>query len=102
MDYLGGVGLCRVGLGVGCALLLSAAPARAAELRWQAPAECAPDDNVRAQIEQLVRKPLAEIDGIDFEVEIRGDGQHWSVRVRRLEQGPEGEPQRERTIEGTT
>ena len=56
-----------------CALfvLLCSTRVHAANLRWRAPAECERKDNVAAQVERLIGRPLADVTAVDFEVEVR-------------------------------
>jgi len=54
-----------------CALVLSLPCAvRAAELQVHAPGRCADADAIRAQVENLIGRPLAQVERVDFEVEI--------------------------------
>jgi hypothetical protein len=76
------------------ALLAPAAQALAAELRWRGPADCADRERVLARIERLVGRPLADVHGVDFEVELsRRIGEEWIVVVRALPRATSaGEP----------
>ena len=68
-------------------LLCIAAPARAAELRWQAPDDCARSANVSAQVERLIGLPLGDVTGVDFEVDVQhvpGAPVPWTLVVRTL------------------
>lgn len=68
------------------ALLLSA-KAHAAELRFAAPPECAVSDGVREQVQGLTGGALAEVEGIDFELEVQKDGSSWNLILRTLRRG---------------
>ena len=62
----------------GSAIALTPSLVRAAELRWRAPAECDRGTEATSQIEKLIGEPLAEVEGIAFDVEVsvRDDGAH--------------------------
>jgi hypothetical protein len=69
-------------------LLLAADVARAAELSWQAPAGCASREQVISQVEELLRKPLGEVQGLAFEVVVSAaDAGRFVVRVRTVLDG---------------
>jgi hypothetical protein len=76
---------------VALSLLVCAARAHAAELRWRGAAECERKDNVAAQVERLIGRPLADVPAVDFEVEVqRGPAAApWRLRVQTVV--PEGE-----------
>jgi hypothetical protein len=59
-----------------CAACLGALPARAAELRWSAPDDCASRGAAQEQIERLVGRPLTEVDGVDFVASIERASAH--------------------------
>jgi hypothetical protein len=73
---------------VGPAALVAAfsgAPtASAAELSWAAPPECARALDVRDQVERLLGRDLASVEGMDFSVAVRAEGepQRWSLELR--------------------
>jgi hypothetical protein len=70
---------------VAFALLGLSSGARAAELRVRSPGDCAQAARVQAQVERLIGRPLAEVPGLDFEVEVsRRIADEWHVVVRVL------------------
>jgi len=83
---------------------LFAARAQAAELRLHAPSGCADAAGVEEQVQRLIGRPLAEVEAIDFEVNIeRAIGDRWRVVVRTLPRaGAAADGPRERRIEGAS
>lgn len=56
-------------------------PARAAPLRWSAPADCARRETVEARIEELSGRSLATLDDPSFEVNVAHDGDAWQLTL---------------------
>lgn len=84
-------------------LLLPIVRARAAELGFSAPTECLDARALQEQIERLIGSPLAEVQAVDFAVDIeRVIGDRWQVRVRILPRdAASGDARaRERRIDG--
>src|SRR5215471_18766720 len=88
---------------IALALALScvvAAPARAANLRWDAPSECPESSAIEAKLEQAIGKPLREVYGVDFEVTIERQQPHkWRLRLQTRARTLEAEA-RERELFG--
>lgn len=79
-----GTPLGRWCFGGGCilaAVLGTAKPVRAAELKWSAPAECERTAAVEDKVEALVGRPLAEVAGLDFAVFITHEGDDWTLNL---------------------
>jgi len=84
--------------------LVCASRARAAELSWQGEDDCQDAGPAAAEIEQLAKVSLAEVEGVDFAVWVTApDSQSgsdiWQVRVQTLVLG---QVRGERAIEGTS
>ena len=78
--------------------------AYAAELAWQGEGECQDAQPAVAEIQQLTKASLAEVEGVDFAVQVSAPDPEsgsdiWRVRVQTLVLG---EVRGEREIEGTT
>src|SRR5689334_2030224 len=62
--------LCLVAVGVGVG---AEATALAATVHLRAPDECAQEDEIVAEVDSLIGRPLSEVPGMKFEVEIARD-----------------------------
>ena len=82
------------------AVALSPHAAQAAEITWASSGDCQNSELATAQVEKLVGQSLAEIDWIDFEVEVAvGEGGAYRLVLRTL---AEGSAPREREIVGAS
>src|SRR5262245_12771108 len=71
-------GWCSVAVSLG--LWCVASSARAADLAWSAPAECPERSHVEREVERLLGRPLRDVEGIDFSVQIvREERRRWRV-----------------------
>jgi hypothetical protein len=77
------------------AALCLAAPLRAAEMSWNAPADCQRADAVSGQVERQIGRPLSEVDAPSFQVAITHKGDRWQLELVTLAPAPSS-----RTLEG--
>jgi len=63
------------------ALLSRTRTGEAAELGWSAPPDCARAEFVATRVEDLVGRPLAEVEGLDFGVTVERDGTAWKLSL---------------------
>jgi hypothetical protein len=76
---------CALHVAFGFAALIGPVPAYAADLAWTAPGDCATRASAQEQIERLVGRSLAEVEHVDFQVEIaRSGAREWRVAVRTI------------------
>ena len=54
---------------------------RAAELRWDGPADCARAPMVALRVEDLTKRPLEAVEHLDFAVMVVRDGAAWSLTL---------------------
>jgi hypothetical protein len=63
-------------------VLARVSSANAAEVAWQAPAECSDPRQTLEETERLLGSPLHDVDTLDFEVSIAQDGpQRWALKL---------------------
>jgi len=67
-----------------------AVPVSAAEVRWSGPPDCDRQHAVSAQVESIVGRSLASVDGLDFEVTVTHDQDVWRVELVTDEHGAKG------------
>jgi hypothetical protein len=58
-----------------------AAPLHAAEIGWNAPADCQRAEAVSGQVERQIGRPLAEVDAPSFQVSITHKGDTWQLEL---------------------
>lgn len=86
----------RLGCIAACVVGLGGAEARAAEVRLQAADGCAEASAIAEQADGLLGRPLASVDGIDFEVSIAPGGRGvWRLRVDTVDRSDGGRRTRE-------
>ncbi len=88
--------------GVFVVVAAAAGRARAAQLQLRAPESCPAEASVKAQVEQLLDRPLDEVEGVDFEATIeRVSAQDWRLTLRTLPRDPGAKP-RTRELSGAS
>lgn len=65
----------------GLAVLFLSCPSFGAGLSWSAPADCERAEIVRGRVEELVGRPLGDVAGLDFGVEVTRDGPAWKLAL---------------------
>lgn len=81
--------------------LLSAVRARAAEVAWHAPAECADPRQTLEEAERLLGRQLVGVKAVDFDVSITSDREaQWTLTLATVDRGS-GE-RRERVLNGAS
>lgn len=64
------------------AAVLGLAPGvRAADLQWDAPANCQRADAVSEQVEALIRSPLSAVESLSFAATLRQNGEKWTLEL---------------------
>jgi len=72
-----------------CAVLVAQGRGRAAELRLRASGDCAAAADLTAQIDTLLGRSLASIEGVDFEVALNPLARNkWALRIDTIERVP--------------
>jgi hypothetical protein len=84
--------------------MANAAPVSAAELHFDAPADCGVSEtSLAAQIERIVGRPLSAMGPGEFEVRVRRSGREWQLVLRMKSGAGKAEPaQAPRQIRGAT
>ncbi|MGC4087206.1 MAG: hypothetical protein QM756_04740 [Polyangiaceae bacterium] len=59
----------------------AARDAKAADLLWNSPDSCQRVEAVSEQVEALIRRPLAQVEALQFELTVRQNGEAWHVEL---------------------